>query len=581
MDNTQLKLSVSYATVRNWNKLKTEVNGRLESRANKRKSKKRILPLEYFCNLSNVDFIQHLLDIVDELNQSVSAVVFSLGINKLKRHNIYHLQHVQNVLNEYAKWNIIEEIVALELPLDEVDIIGLFYQSYLYEGKKNVIGSYYTPRKIVRNMIKSFDFSEGQTVLDPCCGSGAFLLEINATNTEQIFGIDNDEIAVFIAKINMLVKYADKIFSPQIFCLDFLSDKSMLQCKKICSMRFDYIATNPPWGAMSSRNNNIIFSSETFSFFFVRAFEYLAEYGTIRFLFPESILNVKMHKDIRRFMLRNTQIVSVTAYSGMFSGVTTKYIDIECSKATQKEKFVFYDDTGSREISVSSIYETENTVFNFMDTTDILIIQRVKSKGSYSLKDSIWGLGVVTGDNKNKLFSTRQDGMEKIYTGKEICPYLLKPANKYLLYNRQNLQQVAKEEVYRADEKLVYKFISNKLVFAYDDSRSLFLNSANILIPHIPNMSIKTAMAFLNSELFQFLYMKMFGEVKVLKGNLMELPFPCISPKDDSLISSKVDLMLRGEIFHEVELQNIIYSIYGLTNEQIQYIRRTINGKTD
>ena len=96
--------------------------------------------------------------------------------------------------------------------------------------------------------------------------------------------------------------------------------------------------------------------------------------------------------------------------------------------------------------------------------------------------------------------------MEKIYTGKEIKPYFLEQARHYIFYQRQALQQTAKEEYYRAKEKLVYKFISKKLVFAYDNTGSLFLNSANILIPSIPNMSIKTVMAFLNTPLYQFLY---------------------------------------------------------------------------
>lgn len=40
-------------------------------------------------------------------------------------------------------------------------------------------------------------------------------------------------------------------------------------------------------------------------------------------------------------------------------------------------------------------------------------------------------------------------------------------------------------------------------MFAYDDTSSLFLNSANILIPNIPGMSTKTVLAFLNSSLYR------------------------------------------------------------------------------
>ena len=227
------------------------------------------------------------------------------------------------------------------------------------------------------------------------------------------------------------------------------------------------------------------------------------------------------------------------------------------------------------------MYETDNLIFNLLSEDDLSIVRTVKEKGRYSLRASVWALGIVTGDNKRKLFPEYHDGMEKIYTGKEIQPYVLKPARYYILFDRAGLQQVAKDEVYRAPEKLVYKFISNKLVFAYDDGGSLFLNSANILIPFIPGMSIKTVMAFLNSDLFQFMYSKLFGEVKILKGNLAELPFPEISADMDKKISGLVDAVLRGETAERDGIEDLVFSIFDLSDEQINYIMRSVNGKAD
>jgi hypothetical protein len=182
------------------------------------------------------------------------------------------------------------------------------------------------------------------------------------------------------------------------------------------------------------------------------------------------------------------------------------------------------------------------------------------------LKDSIWALGVITGDNKNKVKSRKGRGMEPIYTGKEIESYTLKQPRKFIKYKRTDYQQVAKDEIYRADEKLVYKFISKNLVFAYDNSKSLFLNSANILIPKIHGMSIKTVLAFLNSELFKFLYKSLFGEIKILKGNLLELPFPEISPETDKKLTKLVDEVLKGNKEAINDIDDLIYSIYSITN---------------
>ena len=577
-----VKYGISDATLRNWEKLNTGTNGRLTTRANKRKSKKRVLPMEYISNEDNIAFIQNTLDYIDENSIDIMSAILSLGISLLKKANIYNHRHVKTTLEEYASIAVIDELVSSNLPTNEFDILGLIYQSYLQEGKKNIIGSYYTPQKIVYNMTKDFDLSNGALFFDPCCGSGAFLLTVSANEPNQIFGVDKDKVAVLISKINLLLKYKDKEFFPQVYCIDFLMDRSIMQQHPIFEKKFDYIATNPPWGAVNSKSNiYAITSKETFSYFFVKAFEQLKENGTIKFLFPEAILNVKVHKDIRQFILDHAGLVSITIYDDRFSGVTTKYIDIECGNGAYKNSFNVYTGSKKRTVEMKTVQETENLVFNLLSDYDLSIIKLVKSMGKYSLQNSIWALGIVTGDNKSKLFSEYHDGMERIYTGKEIQPYVLRPAKNYILYDRANLQQVAKEEIYRAPEKLVYKFISNKLVFAYDNSASLFLNSANILIPNIPSMSSKSVMAFLNSSLFQFMYIKLFGEVKILKGNLIELPFPELSTTDNAKITSLVDELLGGNSAKREEIENYIFSFYGLTNEQITHVRIIVNGNVD
>lgn len=577
-----VKYGISDATLRNWEKLNTGTNGRLTTRANKRKSKKRVLPMEYISNEDNIAFIQNTLDYIDENSIDIMSAILSLGISLLKKANIYNHRHVKTTLEEYASIAVIDELVSSNLPTNEFDILGLIYQSYLQEGKKNIIGSYYTPQKIVYNMTKDFDLSNGALFFDPCCGSGAFLLTVSANEPNQIFGVDKDKVAVLISKINLLLKYKDKEFFPQVYCIDFLMDRSIMQQHPIFEKKFDYIATNPPWGAVNSKSNiYAITSKETFSYFFVKAFEQLKENGTIKFLFPEAILNVKVHKDIRQFILDHAGLVSITIYDDRFSGVTTKYIDIECGNGAYKNSFNVYTGSKKRTVEMKTVQETENLVFNLLSDYDLSIIKLVKSIGKYSLQNSIWALGIVTGDNKSKLFSEYHDGMERIYTGKEIQPYVLRPAKNYILYDRANLQQVAKEEIYRAPEKLVYKFISNKLVFAYDNSASLFLNSANILIPNIPSMSSKSVMAFLNSSLFQFMYIKLFGEVKILKGNLIELPFPELSTTDNAKITSLVDELLGGNSAKREEIENYIFSFYGLTNEQITHVRIIVNGNVD
>ena len=568
---------LSKATVRNWSRLNCTEDGRLSSRANKRLSQKYITPLEYFSNCNNVTKIQDIVSIILKNRYSIEDSIFSLAINLLSRENILYGSHVQKVLGEY-EWKQCYDLLSVQLPLDEIDVLGSVYQCLLNEGEKNTKGAYYTSSKITKSMTADLDFSNGQTFLDPCCGSGAFLLALNDVKPNQIFGIDKDYIAAFIAKINLLLKYKDSEFIPQIFTCDYLDDSIFSPLNDIPNT-FDYIITNPPWGAISNKSYNAIISSnETFSLFFVKAYKQLKNSGKIRFLFPSSILNVKCHKDIRKFIIESKHLTRICFYNDGFSGVTTKFVDITLDKNVISNNVQVIKDECTLPIPIESFSQTENMVINVLLSEDIKIIEKVKSLGKYNLGQSDWALGVVTGDNKNKLKKNYSVGYEKIYTGKEILPYRLKAPTNYIFYDRKQLQQVAKDEYYRAKEKLVYKFISNKLVFAYDDSGSLFLNSANILIPNIPNMSVKTVLAFLNSELYQYMYIVLFSEIKVLKGNLIELPFPQISSEMDKILTGLIQDVIDGDDSKTNLIQDEIYKIYNNSIEQKKYIKEFLYG---
>ena len=116
------KHHISNATIRNWGKLHTQSTGRLTTRANKRKSKKRILPAEYISDKDNVAFIQTTLDYIDENSTDIMSAIFSLGINLLKKKNIYEKPHVTSVLDEYTDIEIIDDLSSTDLPTNEFDI---------------------------------------------------------------------------------------------------------------------------------------------------------------------------------------------------------------------------------------------------------------------------------------------------------------------------------------------------------------------------------------------------------------------------------------------------------------------------
>lgn len=583
---------ISRATKQNWRRLgvlqNTNCNSteklknstqtpKLVSRANKKLSQKNIIPVEYFCCVKNIAKIQTLIDLIIAKHYNIEDCLYSFALNLLTKKQILHRKNTQTVLKDF-EFKVHKDLLELDLPQNESDILGIIYQCFLREGEKNKAGAYYTPQNITQKMTQNLAFDKKQTFLDPCCGSGAFLLALKNANPNQIYGIDSDPLAVFIAKINLLLKFSEFEFVPQIYLANFLQEDIFNTIDQNLPSKFDYIITNPPWGVVREKN----VSSERFSLFFMKSYEKLKENGLLKFLLPNAILNVKAHKQIRKFMLENGTLKSIYFYNANFNAVTTNFADITQIKTSTKNdcSVEIHKENERYKVPKSSFYYTKNLVFNALKTQDIEIIKSVKEKAEFSLDKSTFALGIVTGDNKNKLTKTAQKDYEKIYTGKEITPYKLKEASHFIFYDRDNLQQVASDAIYRAKEKLVYKFISNRLIFAYDDSGSLFLNSANTLIPNIPNMSIKTALAFLNSQLYQYLYFTLFQEIKILRGNLEELPFLNLNKSQDVHFSRLIDEILNGNEKAKNVIDDEIYKLFKLDTKQQKHIEKALNANS-
>jgi len=86
-------------------------------------------------------------------------------------------------------------------------------------------------------------------------------------------------------------------------------------------------------------------------------------------------------------------------------------------------------------------------------------------------------------------------------------------------------------------------------------------------------MSIKTVLAFLNSTLFNFLYVKRFGDLKILKGNLSALPFPEITPETNQRLTALVDEALKGDAKAIERIDELVFSLYQLDLEEIRIIK--------
>lgn len=581
-----MKENISTATLRNWHKLNIDdTSEKLSKRANKSRSQKIILPSTYLFIDNNIDrYIDYLLS----LSHTIEDIVYSLCIYRLSLFEMTDKKHVKEFLLEYKHLEYISEIENKDILSLEKDVLGYIYQAITPEGERNKSGKYYTLDNIVASMTEDLNMTKDKFYLDPCCGSGAFLTGIHNVNPNYLYGIDIDPLAVMIAKTNLLIRYRDFIFTPHIFCFDFLKGNTLDTPQKqrdVLSMRFDYIYTNPPWGCdrLGIYISQNISSKERASLFLEKSYNLLKPGGILKFLLPSSILNITTHNDIRQFICENTTIKEIQFYNNKFSGVYTDFFDIKLEKCKPllTQNYTINKDNLRYNVSFRLEKNKKNTSIPIIAPYESAILSKINQQKNDDLSHSIWGLGIVTGDNKKKLHKEPAPQLEVIYTGKDIMPYVLKQGENYILYDRTQLQQCAKDDLYRAPQKLVYKFISKKLIFAYDAQGRLFLNSANILIPSVDSLSIKSVMAFLNSELYQFTYQVQFNDIKILKGNLMKLSFPKLSIEEDSFLNERVDDVLSGNLSRIKDIDNFIYNLFNISQEEQTYIKNYLYGKAN
>lgn len=572
---------ISKATEYNWKKLKSDSKEKLTKRANKTQSKKRIIATNYLDDLK----ANMLLKNVMEIESSVENIMYTLAYSALSQNGILHRKHVKNFLQKYSHL----EQVAIDIPADtwdsDNDILGFIYQSLITEGERNITGQYYTCKSVVEYIVGDKTLSDTETFLDPCCGSGAFLMAVKTNNPSNLYGFDINPIAVMIASVNLLIKHKDKEFFPHIFCLDFLSkDLFSSDDRKELPFKFDNIYTNPPWGSdkegLYIHNYPSIKSKERASMVISESLSRLTDTGTLYFLLPTSLLKIKTHNDIRKLILADTTIQQIDLYNNRFDGVFTDYFSIKINPAkTTTQTYVVTSDGGNANITLSAADRTfGNIALETFNSLDNSIIEKMESSCHDRLSHSLWALGIVTGDNKNKVKKEKTEGLEPVYAGKQVDPFKLQDESSYILFDPENFQQCAKEEFFRAPEKLIYRFIAKYPIVAYDDKQCLCLNSANILIPQLDTISVKSVAALLNSTLYHYYYSLKYSDIKVLKGNLQGLPFPKLTKKQDEGLSALVSDIQSStfSLTYQQQLDKEVYSIFGITAKEQKQISARI-----
>ena len=90
-------------------------------------------------------------------------------------------------------------------------------------------------------------------------------------------------------------------------------------------------------------------------------------------------------------------------------------------------------------------------------------------------------------------------------------------------------------------------------------------------------MSIKVSLAFLNSRVFKYIFKKKFGTFKILKGNLVELPFPVLNLEKSIEFESLVNDVLNGDDTKISKLESLVYESFALDVDEIYYLESELD----
>ena len=162
-------------------------------------------------SLDGLDLVKQYEDTLKQLSEQENLIgtIYTKAQNKIDKP--VYLKKVITMIDE-EQWLIMDG-----------DVKGAIYESILEKNgqdKKSGAGQYFTPRPLIKAMVDCIAPQIGETVCDPACGTGGFLLTAYDYMKEQLHGVGTDR-------------------SP-IVCEDSL--------EKEPSSLVDVILANPPFG---------------------------------------------------------------------------------------------------------------------------------------------------------------------------------------------------------------------------------------------------------------------------------------------------------------------------------------------
>ncbi len=276
--------------------------------------------------------------------------------------------------------------------------------SYLYEGKIKKMGNagrnggeYYTPRPLIRTIIKVVDPKIGETIYDGAAGSAGFLVEafeylnkkglstkdIEILQKKTFYGKEKKSLAYIIGIMNMILH---GIEAPNIIHTNTLAENlADIQEKD----RFDIVLANPPFGGQERaevQQNFPIKTGETASLFLQHFIKILKAGGRAGIVIKNTFLSNgtgnSAEVSLRKQLLETCNLHTVLDLpSGVFQGAGVKTVVLFFEKGKKTQKIWFYQLNLDRNLGKTNPLTEE-------DLAEFVELQKTKkqSKNSWIVK---------------------------------------------------------------------------------------------------------------------------------------------------------------------------------------------------
>jgi type I restriction enzyme M protein len=275
--------------------------------------------------------------------------------------------------------------------------------SHLYEAKIKKMGNagrnggeYYTPRPLIKTIVKVVDPKIGNTLYDGACGSAGFLVEaFNYLTQDQsklsssqmatlqnktFYGKEIKSLAYIIGIMNMILH---GIEAPNIRRMNTLAENiNDIQEKD----RYDIILANPPFGAKMGREiqqNFPIKTGETAFLFLQHFIKILKSGGKAGIVIKNTFLSNTDNASIslRKLLLESCNLYTVLDLpGGAFQGAGVKTVVLFFQKGAPTKKVWFYQLNLGRNLG-------KGNPLNENDLAKFIELQKTKAdnKNSWSL----------------------------------------------------------------------------------------------------------------------------------------------------------------------------------------------------